>query len=1593
MEFYPLDYVAQPAPLVVIQGLGKHTIIDNHHYQKTAAQANRKNKINKNNKSNKSRTVHRKRSARKFQDQLVQQQQQLQQQRENNDSKAENGIEGTQRTDEQLQQNNEGLEVPGVNDNGDANSDNDNSGPDDENEQQQYAEDEDEDEDEDDEQNNAEHPLLRHATSLVRKLPAVTAEFAKLLVSLFQHHDVDEDIWVSELTKTNFSAAGGDALVYKFKFVDNDEFKLPLGTGANSDNNSSTIKKSKSPLSPFNKDSQVYPQGILDEKWLSKYRELVPAVFISIHQLNTNDQLSEADYLQSDKVLALEITSMKTQLQNAGIKFIEIIVAEKPQASSGASAGPAAAAAAAAAAAEAAAEAAFADRINNIRTMTGLAPRTGLLFLPAGTAKDYNIFVEAVLHLIKPWCYDYYINLEKKLRRKRVNPPQQITKEIILASDNSTIRGYSMDQWDARYAVKLALINLFHQNNEMSIKHLESAYESLTILARAIPLLQVSNNKNAVFLWHQTRQLLDVLTISIVREYLYLELPNKAYRRFDNHIQNVVSLLKGKNINPASYAVSTWLSIQFEWLGELCVTADEYIVPIDKALLTDYHFGALAMPQPGYIFLQAVSFLRRAKTKTESVAKRKNIQVPRKERLIFSESDAEFFIESVEVPNNVLAVESLDEKDKAQGQVGQVLGEIVDYYLCLPVERNVQYPFHQKMIVLLQKALMSFMKAKETEFERSISYINFQLAEESYSLGNYEKAVAFYEDCLNYYKLENWKSVVVVILVKLINCFIKLRKWNGAILYGLDLAIIDEVFIPTELRKLVSDTQFSLTKFIKFDKESSKPTINLYPADDAALPPNIFTGMFLFKKPLLPLSYNCEMQFSLQSLLTGVLFESMVIDTITIEFNGYFLPVVLKHDPSKPSSTVVDIPFEDFEKQEIEIQLQQQKPEEGKTQDKGAKADYDNKREALVAYCNSEFSAKEFKVFHFSQMASKIDTNTVSSIVLTINHEKFNLKLHMPVSAVQSDDLFLDASNNSARVTPHNTDVNVNYFVNKMPKDKFFWVTNAKPEKSNREIKLLKQLISTTNPYETVVIPRRPKTEIIVENPTNAFSNEVYELKLEVDNQDGEDIGLIFRPLVRVFDNSSAKHGHGTTRPSSRVSSQVTSPRNSLDLRDFAGAAVPGAGANAGLGGTNGSGVGGSVNSISGGGLPLFNLQWDGSEELEKLKENEVLGDTSNLDLKLTEVKAHSKRLHSLFIRAPNVVNKYFVIKIECSFFTGDNIAKQQESEEKTKSLSTRDTLNIRIPIVSPFLFSFGVLPTIRFEDLPNAFVFDAVNKYNNKAYTGHTRTWTGKSAVKYLGTVPIEILQTNVEIYTPNPNGFLCDKLSSNDVKDSSPKQLDASGKYSLEELFVTSKDSILSQANIPIHVKIAVKWARQHKGETKQVENYTESQIWKLTLPLFEPRVLFEVARSETSSTKNYGVATSAPIAIAAEGKGDEELEHSFNTVSSEGEQNDQDKKNKYCTLKYVIENPTPRVFTFSTAIESNENFELVGHNKNVAQLPVLPFTRQQLKFKAIPKASGKLKIPTLRVYDLLYKVTLPILLATNEALADRTDIYIRV
>lgn len=350
------------------------------------------------------------------------------------------------------------------------------------------------------------------------------SEVVSKLVKGFDKFNIKDCIWDNSIIKNRLLN-----VKYRIKVIETKEYGLVDGIEKDKQSNGHSI------LSPFNEKSDLFPNGILSEKWFKKYIEDVPFACIFTFKL------SEAP--EDDSKLVERINNLKSAYQEFRINIVVIIISDSEDAS------------------------ADDERVSNLRHLTGLAKITGLTYLnshPETVDRDSDILVTSVLTTLKTTATDFYLNIENKVKQRN-------KKYYSCPSTNSIDTKIELTPifLETRNLIKQGMICQFSHpyNLESCLKYLEYAYQNLIELSRdnfAKLLKEDSVLPHDERLFTQFRTLIDIIAIHIVRGYLSLEEPISALKKHKAHIINVLdafSVTEGDCNN--------WISIQYCWLGEL----------------------------------------------------------------------------------------------------------------------------------------------------------------------------------------------------------------------------------------------------------------------------------------------------------------------------------------------------------------------------------------------------------------------------------------------------------------------------------------------------------------------------------------------------------------------------------------------------------------------------------------------------------------------------------------------------------------------------------------------------------------------------------------------------------------------------------------------------------------------------------------------------------------------------------------------------------------------------------------------------------------------------------------------------------------
>ncbi|CCH40761.1 hypothetical protein BN7_295 [Wickerhamomyces ciferrii] len=510
----------------------------------------------------------------------------------------------------------------------------------------------------------------------------------------------------------------------------------------------------------------------------------------------------------------------------------------------------------------------------------------------------------------------------------------------------------------------------------------------------------ISSKENSE-IYIQYRILLDITMFHIIRLFFYQGQFNQAYKKFDLHLQSIIYQIKLQKFKINSFKVCNWISSQFKILAQLSdLVTPNNLVPIDQPFLSnekDPH-SPLVLPQSGYLYLQAFNLLKN----------------------------------------------------------GGKYGESEDddpYPVIIEHDKTSEY------INLLNFSKLSFQK-KDNSFLRSISFINFQIAEEYFANKEYESSLKFYEISLDAIKdFNNWGFISSKIYYKLLICFLELGKHYAFIINLIEISLFDNQIQQlnniNDIKELINNEE-KLPKMLQNVNEDNL-LINL--STDETF--DILVGKVCFHEKIITLSNELAFQIEIQSNLNEIL-GVVKFNELLVTFQGNNLnEILIKHDDSIKSNSVSYLKSND------------------KTDDN-----------IPIFYTNLEFNPFEKKVFQFKLPTRKIGVNSCISISSILDYNKlFQIKLNIPLKNYNNDNI-----NN----------------LNSLHK----WYHQGKSLNNYK-------IISNLNPETYEVIPRIPKTKINIgdiDDDEFGIVGEVFKIPVKILNNDHESIDLEMEISAKIGD-------------------------------------------------------------------------------------------------------------------------------------------------------------------------------------------------------------------------------------------------------------------------------------------------------------------------------------------------------------------------------------------------------------------------------------------------------------------------------------------
>lgn len=340
-------------------------------------------------------------------------------------------------------------------------------------------------------------------------------------------------------------------------------------------------------------------------------------------------------------------------------------------------------------------------------------------------------------------------------------------------------------------------------------------------------------------------------------------------------------------------------------------------------------------------------------------------------------------------------------------------------------------------------------------------------------------------------------------------------------------------------------------------------------------------------------------------------------------------------------------------------------------------------------------------------------------------------------------------------------------------------------------------------------------------------------------------------------------------------------------------------------------------------------VNWDGLKDDEALPLDKLISGNAPEDHKLN-ITLHNRP------STQSLDTKSYMVNITMQTWVRDEYSSSTE-ESDMGDLAVYDTALFSYSVIdAPFQCRFSVFPAYREEgvsDMPCPFVILDGDGAQPQSMPVVSRFWKGALRLlpiedAFKGELP-EIVSTTFNIRTKNLEVSI--ELVDEVLRDGE----------SIVQLF-SSRIKSGSHRNVLVNSTVSIEWRRPGQQDRT---NIFESDEWEIALPLSDPRVLLDVKQLDSDEVR----------------------------------------------LKYIIENPTPRVFTFTTLLAPEETSDGTvwdfSDDRNSSPLdqpafPVLPFNRHVIEYYAKSSGLEAVDLPRMKVYDVHFKVFLPALPVTSNA-----------
>lgn len=307
-----------------------------------------------------------------------------------------------------------------------------------------------------------------------------------------------------------------------------------------------------SPFSPLSPASQLYPDGLVDAKWLQKHQDMVPSVYLCLYSLTADPTLVTLH----DSKIRSDIASIKNMLNQSGYKtrLAVVILGDTTIPSSHND---------------------IQDRLEVIRRGTGLDHKMFLYIPPQQSDEELKAAMDAILTALFSQSMDYYRELIRHAKKKR---NRGIAPQPTVPPTSGTSRTLSLQGWNVRYDFKSAIFAEFRQEMDVALRSFEAAYKLLL----GADVWEIIPNWSPR--WNEARLLADIIAIRILRCLQWMGQWSASVRRWRQHREKMNDFVDRRGLGTDTYGWEAW---QARWAMVMANMMDKVeIMELSPSTLT-----------------------------------------------------------------------------------------------------------------------------------------------------------------------------------------------------------------------------------------------------------------------------------------------------------------------------------------------------------------------------------------------------------------------------------------------------------------------------------------------------------------------------------------------------------------------------------------------------------------------------------------------------------------------------------------------------------------------------------------------------------------------------------------------------------------------------------------------------------------------------------------------------------------------------------------------------------------------------------------------------------------------------------------------